>query len=50
MITKEEQRILALINNAVRPLSKRLDQAERDVRKAKSEVQQLKNTVARLKR
>ncbi len=48
MLTKEEQRIRALIDQAVRPLHQRVDLLDREVRRLKNEVSNTKNAVNKI--
>jgi hypothetical protein len=50
MITKEEQRLRALIDLAVRPMQHRIDRIEKEMRRLKSDNANLKNIVNRIKR
>lgn len=49
MITKEEQKIRALIDQATRPLQQRIDILERETRRLKNEVNNIRNTVNKIK-
>ena len=50
MLTKEQQETRTLIDQAIRPVQRRLDRAERELRRLKSDLSQTKNTVSRLKK
>ena len=50
MDNKEEQRINALINQEVRPLQRRIDHLEKEVRRLKSDLQNTKSILSRIKR
>ena len=45
MLTKEEQKTNTLINQAVRPLQRRIDHLEKELRRVKSDLQQTKNRI-----
>ncbi len=50
MITKEEQKVRSLIDQATRPLRMRIDTLEKEARRLKSDVSNLKNVVRNLKK
>jgi len=50
LMTPEQQYTQRQIADAIRPLESRVAQVEREARRLKSDNQQLKNEIARLKR
>ena len=50
MSTITEQEVRLLIEQATQPLTRRLDYVEREARRVKSELQNVKSTLARIKR
>ena len=50
MLTKEQQQTQTLIDQAVRPLQHRIDHLEKEVRRLKSDLQNTKSKVDRLRR
>lgn len=50
MLTKEQQETRTMIEQAIRPLLHRLDHLEKEVRRLKSDLQNTKSKVDRLRR
>jgi len=49
MLTKEEQRIVQLANGLIRPVMVRVDYLEKELRRVKSEVNNMKSQLDQLK-
>lgn len=50
MLTKEQQQTKIMIERALRPLQGRLDKSDKEVRRMKNEINNLKNAVSRIKK
>ena len=50
MLPSIEREVRAFIAQAIRPLQRRIDRLEKELRKLKSDLQQTKNTVNRIKK
>lgn len=50
MTPEDDRKVQALIDRTIRPMQRRLDQLEKTVRRLKSDVQQTKSKVDRLKK